>query len=194
MGLLCPQCSTFRPGLRGVILMPDKTLFTDVLSGFFVFTFSTMCSSPLSKLCGKIGATKRISTAEKRGMRDLYESRCQTEKEKKESLYSIGCRIRHFRRKAKMTQSQLASLVDIDGRTLSFYENGSREMGVNRLFQIAAVLHVSADDLAPEWIGGKDKQDDEMSTDLSGMFAGMSAEQKVQVLEFARFIIREKAV
>lgn len=93
-----------------------------------------------------------------------------------------------------MTQSQLASLVDIDGRTLSFYENGSREMGVNRLFQIAAVLHVSADDLAPEWIGGKDKQDDELSADLSGMFAGMSAEQKAQVLEFARFIIREKAV
>ena len=33
-----------------------------------------------------------------------------------------------------------------------------------------------------------------MSADLSGMFAGMSAEQKAQVLEFARFIIREKAV
>lgn len=87
-----------------------------------------------------------------------------------------------------MTQPHLASLVDIDGRTLSFYENGSREMGVNRLFQIAAVLHVSADDLAPEWIRYKDEQDDEMSKNLSGMFAGMSAEQKVQVLEFARFM------
>lgn len=54
---------------------------------------------------------------------------------KKEKRYSIGCRIRHFHRKAKMTQPQLASLVDIDGRTLSFYENGSREMGVNRLFR-----------------------------------------------------------
>lgn len=56
------------------------------------------------------------------------------------------------------------------------------------------MLHVSADDLAPEWIGYKDEQDDEMSKDLSGMFAGMSAEQKAQVLEFARFIMRQKAV
>ena len=82
----------------------------------------------------------------------MYESVCQTEEEKKNSLYSIGSRIRRFRRKAKLTQPQLASLVDIDGRTLSFYENGSREMGANRLFQIAAALHVGADDLAPEWM------------------------------------------
>ena len=130
----------------------------------------------------------------------MYESVCQTEEEKKNSLYSIGSRIRRFRRKAKLTQPQLASLVDIDGRTLSFYENGSREMGANRLFQIAAALHVGADDLAPEWMMHKDEQAEEkgqgmtreMDREMSDMFVEMSAGQKAQVLEFARFILREK--
>lgn len=120
----------------------------------------------------------------------MYENVFQTAEEKKDSLYSIGSRIRYFRRKAKLTQPELASLVDIDGRTLSFYENGTREMGANRLFQIAAALHVGADDLAPEWMMHKDEQAEEMI----GMFAGMNAEQKAQILEFGRFILREKVV
>ena len=120
----------------------------------------------------------------------MYENVFQTAEEKKDSLYSIGSRIRYFRRKAKLTQPELASLVDIDGRTLSFYENGTREMGANRLFQIAAALHVGADDLDPEWMMHKDEQAEEMI----GMFAGMNAEQKAQILEFGRFILREKVV
>ena len=101
-----------------------------------------------------------------------------------------GKTILAFQISETVSGEQFIRLVDIDGRTLSFYENGTREMGANRLFQIAAALHVGADDLAPEWMMHKDEQAEEMI----GMFAGMNAEQKAQILEFGRFILREKVV
>ena len=87
-----------------------------------------------------------------------------------------------------MTQAQLAGLVDMDYRTLSRYENGNSEMGVNLLFKIAAALHVNADDLAPEWMGREDAQTDE----ILGMFVGMSADQRVKILEYAEFLLMKR--
>ena len=88
----------------------------------------------------------------------MYEGINQSKEEKQESLRSIGNRNCFLRKNIAMTQAQLASLVDIDYRTLSRYENGNSEMGVNLLFKIAAALHVNADDLAPEWMGREDAQ------------------------------------
>ena len=115
----------------------------------------------------------------------MYEGIYQTEEEKKASLYSIGSRIRYFRKMAKLTQAELASLVDIDYRTLSRYENGNSEMGVNLLFKIAAALHVSVDDLAPEWM----KKRDEQTETLIALFSGMNADQKKEMLRFAHFTL-----
>ena len=118
----------------------------------------------------------------------MYEGIYQTEEEKKASLYSLGSRICYFRKMAKLTQAELASLVDIDYRTLSRYENGNSEMGVNLLFKIAAALKVSPNDLAPEWMERKDTQEDEMLA----IFSGLDLEQKKQILRFARFLLKEK--
>ena len=63
-----------------------------------------------------------------------------------------GKTILAFQISETVSGEQFIRLVDIDGRTLSFYEKGTREMGANRVFQIAAALHVGADDLAPEWM------------------------------------------
>lgn len=63
--------------------------------------------------------------------------------------------------------------MDIDGRTLSFYENGTREMGANRLYQIATALHVNANDLDLEWMGCTNVQT-RMDDEMVGMFTGMS--------------------
>ncbi|HJD25385.1 MAG TPA: helix-turn-helix domain-containing protein [Candidatus Blautia intestinipullorum] len=118
----------------------------------------------------------------------MYEGIYQSKEEKQESLRSIGNRICFFRKNTGMTQAQLASLVDIDYRTLSRYENGNSEMGVNLLFKIAAALHVSVDDLAPEWMGREDAQTDE----ILGMFVGMSADQRVKILEYAEFLLMKR--
>ena len=83
--------------------------------------------------------------------------------------------------------------MDIDGRTLSFYENGTREKGANRLYQIATALHVNANDLDLEWMGCTNVQT-RMDDEMVGMFTGMSVEQKAQILEFARFIMHGKSV
>lgn len=116
----------------------------------------------------------------------MYEIIYQTEEEKKASLASIGSRIRYFRKMAKLTQAELAGMVDIDYRTLSRYENGNSEMGVNLLFKIAAVLRVNADDLAPEWM----KKMDEQEGELIALFSGMNAEQKQGMLKFAHFTLQ----
>ncbi len=122
----------------------------------------------------------------------MYEGIYQTEEEKKASLYSIGSRIRYFRKMAKLTQAELASLVDIDYRTLSRYENGVAEMGVNLVFKIAAALHISVNDLAPEWMGRE--KEDAILTEVVELFPSMNEEQKMQVLEFTYFLLRKKAI
>ena len=122
----------------------------------------------------------------------MYEGIYQTEEEKKASLYSIGSRIRYFRKMAKLTQAELASLVDIDYRTLSRYENGVAEMGVNLVFKIAAALHISVNDLAPEWMGRE--KEDAILTGVVELFPSMNEEQKMQVLEFTYFLLRKKAI
>lgn len=115
----------------------------------------------------------------------MYEGIYQSKEEKQESLRSIGNRICFFRKNTGMTQAQLASLVDIDYRTLSRYENGNSEMGVNLLFKIAAALHVSVDDLAPKWM----KKRDEQTETLIALFSGMNADQKKEMLRFAHFTL-----
>ena len=122
----------------------------------------------------------------------MYEGIYQTEEEKKASLYSIGSRIRYFRKMAKLTQAELASLVDIDYRTLSRYENGVAEMGVNLVFKIAAALHISVNDLAQEWMGRE--KEDAILTEVVELFPSMNEEQKMQVLEFTYFLLRKKAI
>lgn len=60
-------------------------------------------------------------------------------------------------------------------------------MGVNLLFKIAAVLKVSPNELALEWM----KKRDEHAEELIALFSGMNAEQKKEMLRFAHFTLSE---
>ena len=84
-----------------------------------------------------------------------------------------GKTILAFQISETVSGEQFIRLVDIDGRTLSFYENGTREMGANRLYQIATALHVNANDLDLEWMGCTNVQT-RMDDEMVGMFTGMS--------------------
>lgn len=89
-----------------------------------------------------------------------------------------GKTILAFQISETVSGEQFIRLVDIDGRTLSFYENGTREMGANRLYQIATALHVNANDLDLEWMGCTNVQT-RMDDEMVGMFTGISGSIKI---------------
>ncbi len=60
-------------------------------------------------------------------------------------LIELGERIRTFRKQKNMTQMELAEKVgsQCSKNVISSYENGEKEMGVNRLSEISNALKVS---------------------------------------------------
>ena len=59
----------------------------------------------------------------------------------------IGQKIKEFRTKAKMTQSDLASALDTTKQTISRYEKGDRKAGQDTLFALCDIFNVSIDDI-----------------------------------------------
>ena len=59
----------------------------------------------------------------------------------------IGKRIRRMRKKQKLTQEQLAEMVDISLSFMGHIERGTRVLSVDTLCRIARALHCSADEL-----------------------------------------------
>ncbi len=64
--------------------------------------------------------------------------------------YEIGGKIREAREAARLTQEELAALMDCSGNIVSRYEIGNREMRVSSFFKVADALRVSPVALAPE--------------------------------------------
>jgi len=60
----------------------------------------------------------------------------------------LGSRIRQWRQRRHLSQSELAERSGVTQSTLSNYENGKREPAVSILIHIAEVLDVSLDELA----------------------------------------------
>lgn len=59
----------------------------------------------------------------------------------------IGKQIRKARKKMKITQEQLAEMVDKCPSYISYIENGKKKLSLETLVNIANTLQVSADDL-----------------------------------------------
>ena len=60
---------------------------------------------------------------------------------------AVGLRIKKARKKADMSQEELANKADLSTHFISNIENGSRKMSLETLVGIANALSVSADDL-----------------------------------------------
>lgn len=61
----------------------------------------------------------------------------------------IGQKIKEFRTKEKMTQSDLAKVLDTTKQTISRYEKGDRKAGQDTLFTLCDIFNVSIDDFFP---------------------------------------------
>ena len=61
----------------------------------------------------------------------------------------IGQKIKEFRTKERMTQSDLAKVLDTTKQTISRYEKGDRKAGQDTLFTLCDIFNVSIDDFFP---------------------------------------------
>lgn len=61
----------------------------------------------------------------------------------------IGQKIKEFRTKEKMTQSDLAKVLNTTKQTISRYEKGDRKAGQDTLFALCDIFNVSIDDFFP---------------------------------------------
>lgn len=56
-----------------------------------------------------------------------------------------GLRIRELRKEKKLTQKQLADVLDVDFRTVSFWESETYEPSIKQIIKLCAFFEVSAD-------------------------------------------------
>lgn len=82
-------------------------------------------------------------------------------------LIETGDRIRLMRQKAGLTQEALADEMGVAWNTVHRIEYAQATMGIDKLFQIADILHVSIQELCPSRFVGEVRNDDPF-----GMLAG----------------------
>lgn len=58
---------------------------------------------------------------------------------------TMGHRIATARKNRKLSQKQLASLINVEPNTISMYESGGRKPSTDVLIKLARTLHVSTD-------------------------------------------------
>ena len=68
---------------------------------------------------------------------------------KEDLLKFVGGKIKEFRKKNKLKQSDLAEKLGISNTSVSEYERGNVNIDADTLFQIAAILNVKVDDFFP---------------------------------------------
>lgn len=61
----------------------------------------------------------------------------------------VGKRIKRYRKKAKMTQEQLAEKVRLSTKYIQFIETGKRVPSLKTIYRIARALGVKVQDLFP---------------------------------------------
>lgn len=62
----------------------------------------------------------------------------------------VGEQIRHQRKLAKLTQSQLADLLETNQQTVGMMENGRRRTTIQDLVKLCKIFNVPADDFLPK--------------------------------------------
>lgn len=65
----------------------------------------------------------------------------------RESNITTGKKIRAYRKAYKLTQEQLAEMIEIDTTNLSKIENDSREIGLMTAKKFCAIFNVTIEDL-----------------------------------------------
>ena len=94
---------------------------------------------------------------------------------KKELDYKmIGMRIRNIRKRAGISQEELAESVDISATHISHIENGSTKLSLTVLVNIASVLSVQIDELLFDHVSSSS---DHIISNIIGSLSSCSKQQ-----------------
>lgn len=104
-----------------------------------------------------------------------------------EKTKQIGKRIRHIRKINKITQEQLAEMIDVSVPYISNIENGKVNVGAEVIIRLAQALQVSADILLCLEITERDIKYTETFSRLTKQCA---SEDREQLLEIMSIIIK----
>lgn len=63
---------------------------------------------------------------------------------------NVGCRIKKYRKKKKLSQKELAKLIGCDKQTISLYERGKFNPTASIIVALADILEVTTDELLKE--------------------------------------------
>ncbi len=101
-----------------------------------------------------------------------------------------------FRKKAILTQTQVAEALGVDRSTYAYYETGATTPKFNTLLKLAQLYNISIDDI----LGGdledvSAKSDDDHFTDVNFIqaFNELSDKEKILILTYRTFNNDEKA-
>ena len=76
-------------------------------------------------------------------------------------LKKIGNKLLNYRKKAGLTQSQVAEMADLSDRTYADIERGNANMRIDTMLRICDVLRISPDDIfyedTADWLNMKDE-------------------------------------
>ena len=100
---------------------------------------------------------------------------------------SIGKRIQEYRRKKKLTQEQLAELIDVTPHFLSSLERGIYNIKLDTLVQIINHLDCSADDIFCDVVNNGYKT---RACQLSDMIEKLSPEERSRVLDVVEALVK----
>ncbi len=105
--------------------------------------------------------------------------------EKGELMRLIGNNVRKYRMERKMTQQQLADLVNCDNSAITRIEGGIRMMSIGMLRTVAHALGVSCDALLFQ-----DSPDVHVSN-IASMLQGQSQESLAHIERFVQLLLQE---
>ncbi len=101
-------------------------------------------------------------------------------------------RILELRKEKHLSQEFLAKYVGSTRSAISFYENGQRKIPTNIAVKLAEFFDVSTDYLLGNSNTRNLLEDDKLKIGLSTKdYTFISEEQKRQIEEFARFVLRD---
>jgi transcriptional regulator with XRE-family HTH domain len=67
----------------------------------------------------------------------------------------VGSKIREYRKKAKMNQTELGKKLGVAQNTVAGYEKGEWEVSYDNLFKLSDIFEISIDDLFPATKSGE---------------------------------------
>ena len=99
----------------------------------------------------------------------------------------IGNRIKRYRKKAGLTQENLAEKLDISISFQSRLERGAAKISLEKLVQTAEYVNVSVSQLIT---GTKENSDDYLNSDILRVTQDFNAEKMKLLLEIANVIAK----